>query len=285
MRFLKIIIPVLTLFVTGVQQINAQEISREDKKKIKVQEEEIRANEEMLMSGVKGLERIKARLEKDKTKKRLTKKEVERKSKIIRSVETRLDRLNTKIATQKEELNTLKKGLNIKVEEEIVEKTVIASGGTQSVIDEEKAKEINERAQKLKAAREKLAKEIKESEAAYLKQQKELREKNLALAKLDSELKQEEKVIEGGEKLSEKNKQKIKDYEVEISMTQEMAASVREDLNKKKQKVEAAVSTGKLSKVGLQRRKSIIRKIEKKLNKMEREIEKKKEAIQKLKGA
>ncbi|CAM1342634.1 coiled-coil domain-containing protein [Tenacibaculum amylolyticum] len=280
MKFLKIIIPALTLFITGVQQINAQEVSREDKKKIKVQEEEIRANEEMLMSGVKGLERIKARLEKDKAKNRLTPKELERKSKIIRSVETRLDRLNTKIAEQKKELNTFKKGLHIKVE-----KTVVASGGTQSVVDEEKAQEINERALKLKAAREKLAKEIKESEAAYLKQQKELREKNLALAKLDSELKQEEKAIEGGEKLSEKNKQKIKDYEVEISMTQEMAASVREDLNNKKQKVATAVAAGKLSKVGLQRRKSIIRKIEKKLNKMEREIEKKKEAIQKLKGA
>lgn len=279
MKLLKIIIPVITLIFAGVQKVNAQEISRENKKQIKAQEEEIRVNEEMLMSGVKGLEKIKSRLERNKSKNKVTKKEVARKERIIRNVEQRLNKLNKKIEKQKVALNNFKKSLNIVVKEE---EKIVAVGGVQQKIDENKVKDIQEREQKLKAAKEKLEREIKESEAAYLKKQEELRQKNLELAKLDNQLEKEKKQASGG--LSEEVKQKILEYEDEISMSSEMLASGREDLNKMKEKVDTAAKEGTLSKVGLKRRRSIIRKMGKRLNKIEKKIQKKKEEIQKLRG-
>ena len=96
------IIPALVLVCLNIQFAFAQEISKEDRKQIKTQEEEIQANEDMLVSGVRGLSRIKNRLEKDKSKKRISQAEVERKEKIIRNVESRLSSLENKITKQKQ---------------------------------------------------------------------------------------------------------------------------------------------------------------------------------------
>jgi chromosome segregation ATPase len=272
------IIPALVLVCLNIQFAFAQEISKEDRKQIKTQEEEIQANEDMLVSGVKGLTRIKSRLEKDKSKKRISQAEVERKEKIIRNVESRLSSLENKITKQKQELRDFKKSLKITVEEktdiEVAEKVVI---------EDETASDIKEREEKLELAKQKLAQQIKESEEAFKRQQEALRKKNEELSKLDNKLKAEKKAIQ--DKLTEENRQKIMEYEDDISVNEEMLISGREGLKRKKEKLEAAKNDGSLTKESIARRSSVIERIEKRLNKIEREIETKKEAIKKLKGA
>ncbi len=272
------IIPALILVCLNIHFAFAQEISRESKKQIKAQEEEIRVNEEMLLSGVKGLSRIKSRLEKDKSKKKISQTEVERKEKIIRSVESRLSSLERKIAKQKEELIDFKKSLNIAVEEKkevkVVENVVVEAASNS---------DIKEREEKLALAKQKLAQEIKESEEAFKRQQEALRKKNEELSKLDNKLKAEKKAIQ--DKLTEENKQKIMEFEDDISVNEEILISGREGLKRKKEKLEAAKVDGSLTKESIARRSSVIERIEKRLNKIEREIESKKEAIKKLKGA
>jgi chromosome segregation ATPase len=272
------IIPALILVCLNIHFAFAQEISRESKKQIKAQEEEIRVNEEMLVSGVKGLSRIKSRLEKDKSKKKISQTEVERKEKIIRSVESRLSSLERKIAKQKEELIDFKKSLNIAVEEKkevkVVENVVVEAASNS---------DIKEREEKLALAKQKLAQEIKESEEAFKRQQEALRKKNEELSKLDNKLKAEKKAIQ--DKLTEENRQKIMEFEDDISVNEEILISGREGLKRKKEKLEAAKIDGSLTKESIARRSSVIERIEKRLNKIEREIESKKEAIKKLKGA
>lgn len=272
------IIPALILVCLNIHFAFAQEISRESKKQIKAQEEEIRVNEEMLVSGVKGLSRIKSRLEKDKSKKKISQTEVERKEKIIRSVESRLSSLERKIAKQKEELIDFKKSLNIAVEEKkevkIVENVVVEAASNS---------DIKEREEKLALAKQKLAQQIKESEEAFKRQQEALRKKNEELSKLDNKLKAEKKAIQ--DKLTEENRQKIMEFEDDISVNEEILTSGREGLKRKKEKLEAAKVDGSLTKESIARRSSVIERIEKRLNKIEREIESKKEAIKKLKGA
>lgn len=272
------IIPALILVCLNIHFAFAQEISRESKKQIKAQEEEIRVNEEMLVSGVKGLSRIKSRLEKDKSKKKISQTEVERKEKIIRSVESRLSSLERKIAKQKEELIDFKKSLNIAVEEKkevkIVENVVVEAASNS---------DIKEREEKLALAKQKLAQQIKESEEAFKRQQEALRKKNEELSKLDNKLKAEKKAIQ--DKLTEENRQKIMEFEDDISVNEEILISGREGLKRKKEKLEAAKVDGSLTKESIARRSSVIERIEKRLNKIEREIESKKEAIKKLKGA
>lgn len=272
------IIPALILVCLNIHFAFAQEISRESKKQIKAQEEEIRVNEEMLVSGVKGLSRIKSRLEKDKSKKKISQTEVERKEKIIRSVESRLSSLERKIAKQKEELIDFKKSLNIALEqkkEAKVNENVVVEAASNS--------DIKEREEKLALAKQKLAQEIKESEEAFKRQQEALRKKNEELSKLDKKLKAEKKAIQ--DKLTEENRQKIMEFEDDISVNEEILISGREGLKRKKEKLEAAKVDGSLTKESIARRSSVIERIEKRLNKIEREIESKKEAIKKLKGA
>lgn len=272
------IIPALILVCLNIHFAFAQEISRESKKQIKAQEEEIRVNEEMLVSGVKGLSRIKSRLEKDKSKKKISQTEVERKEKIIRSVESRLSSLERKIAKQKEELIDFKKSLNIAVEEKKEARIV-----ENVVVEEVSNSDIKEREEKLALAKQKLAQQIKESEEAFKRQQEALRKKNEELSKLDNKLKAEKKAIQ--DKLTEENRQKIMEFEDDISVNEEILISGREGLKRKKEKLEAAKVDGSLTKESIARRSSVIERIEKRLNKIEREIESKKEAIKKLKGA
>ncbi len=272
------IIPSLILVCLNIHFAFAQEISRESKKQIKAQEEEIRVNEEMLVSGVKGLSRIKSRLEKDKSKKKISQTEVERKEKIIRSVESRLSSLERKIAKQKEELIDFKKSLNIAVEEKKEAKV-----NENVVVEEASNTDIKEREEKLALAKQKLAQQIKESEEAFKRQQEALRKKNEELSKLDNKLKAERKAIQ--DKLTEENRQKIMEFEDDISVNEEILISGREGLKRKKEKLEAAKIDGSLTKESIARRSSVIERIEKRLNKIEREIESKKEAIKKLKGA
>ncbi|AUC13762.1 hypothetical protein BTO06_00745 [Tenacibaculum sp. SZ-18] len=272
------IIPALILVCLNIHVAFAQEISRESKKQIKVQEEQIRVNEEMLVSGVKGLARIKSRLEKDKIKKKISQIEAERKEKIIRSVQSRLSSLERKIAKQKEELNDFKKSLNIAAEEKIEAKIV-----ENAVVEKTNNLDIKEREEKLALAKQKLAQEIKESEEAFKRQQEALRKKNDELSKLDNELKAEKKAIQ--DKLTKENRQKIIDFEDDISVNEEILVSGREGLKRNKEKLETAKFEGSLTKESIERRYSVIKRIEKRLNKIEREIEIKKEAIRKLKGA
>lgn len=271
------IIPALVLVCFNIQFAFAQEISKEDKKQIKMQEEEIRVNEEMLVSGVKGLSRIKDRLEKDKSKERISEEEVERKEGIIRNVESRLSSLEEKIAKQKQELIDFKKSLHIAVEDSqdvtIVEKETVENSNS----------DIKEREAELQLAKQKLAQQIIESEEAFKRQQEALLKKNEELSKLDNKLKAEKKAIQ--DKLTEENRKKIMEYEDDISVNEEMLLSGREGLNREKEKLEAAKKEGSLDEEAIARKTSVIERIEKRLNKIEREIETKKEAIKKLKGA
>ena len=271
------IIPALVLVCFNIQFAFAQEISKEDKKQIKMQEEEIRVNEEMLVSGVKGLSRIKDRLEKDKSKERISEEEVERKEGIIRNVESRLSSLEEKIAKQKQELIDFKKSLHIAVEDSqdvtIVEKETVENSNS----------DIKESEAELQLAKQKLAQQIIESEEAFKRQQEALLKKNEELSKLDNKLKAEKKAIQ--DKLTEENRKKIMEYEDDISVNEEMLLSGREGLNREKEKLEAAKKEGSLDEEAIARKTSVIERIEKRLNKIEREIETKKEAIKKLKGA
>ncbi|WP_299678916.1 hypothetical protein [uncultured Tenacibaculum sp.] len=283
MKIFKNVIPVIVIVCFSIQTAFSQEISREDKKTIKSKEQEIRVNEEMLLSGVEGLERIKSRLTKDKSKNRITKEEVLRKETIIRNVETRLSKLDKKIKTQKEELNSFKKSLNVKVAEvkevESVETKTVATPVAEVKADSD----LEKREQELKAAREKLEKEIKASEEAYKKQLEALRKKNEKLAQLDSKLKAEKKEIE--DKISKEKRMKIMEVEDDISVNEEMLISGRQGLKKKKDQLEAAKKEGALTAEDIQRKEAIISRVEKRLNKLENEIKEKKEKLSKLKAA
>ncbi|WP_442267683.1 hypothetical protein ACSIGC_08445 [Tenacibaculum sp. ZS6-P6] len=283
MKMFKNVIPTIVVICFSFQTVFSQELSREDRKAIKNKEQEIRVNEEMLLSGVEGLERIKSRLTKDKSKNRITKEEVIRKETIIRNVEARLSKLDKKIKAQKEELISFKKSLNVKV----AELKEVESVGTETVatpVSEVKTdSDLEKREEELKAAREKLEKEIKASEEAYKKQLEALRKKNEKLTQLDSQLKAEKKEIE--DKISKEKRMKIMEVEDDISVNEEMLISGRQGLKKKKDQLEAAKKEGALTAEDIQRKEAIISRVEKRLNKLENEIKVKKEKLNKLKTA
>ncbi|SNR14368.1 hypothetical protein [Tenacibaculum jejuense] len=283
MKIFKSLIPAIVIVCFSIQTAFSQDISREDKKAIKSKEQEIRVNEEMLLSGVEGLERIKSRLTKDKSKNRITKEEVLRKETIIRNVEARLSKLDKKIKTQKEELNSFKKSLNVKVAEVKEIETTETKTEKTPVVDTKADSDLATREQELKAAREKLEKEIKASEEAYQKQLEALRKKNEKLTQLDSQLKAEKKEIE--DKISKEKRMKIMEVEDDISVNEEMLISGRQGLKKKKDQLETAKKEGALTAEDIQRKEAIISRVEKRLNKLENEIKIKKEELSKLKAA
>lgn len=268
MKVLKIITPLVFLSFLSVQGVLAQELTKEQRKEIKTQEEEISLNEEILTNELKGLDRIKIRFEKEKAKGKLSKEEVTRKENIIKSVETRLNTLATKINNQKITLISYKKSLSIEVaEEEIVTIPTKITGGN-----------LNERELALQAEKARLEKEMKESEAAYLRKQEELKARNEKLAELNSQLKEDKKVAM---ETKERN-QKIAEYEDEISINQEMLESGKEGLIKMKEKFSSAKEKGVLSEEVIERRTSLIAKLETKLKNLEKEIQTKQEAIKML---
>lgn len=280
MKVLRIIIPLVALvYFTNIQQGFSQDITRAQKREIRNQEEDIRVNEEMLLSGIKGLERIKSRLEKVKSKGRISKEELGRKEKIVRSVEARLARLDGKINTQKEALQTYKESIQVNVEKEVAPVVVEKATKTASSNNDDLAA----RAQRIKEAREKLEREMEESKAAFLKQQEELRKENQKLAQLDNQLKAEKKAIE--DKVSAAKRRKIMEYEDDISVNEEMLISGKEGLNRKKNQLEKAKEEGALTTEDVTRKMSIIKRIEKRLNTLQSEINTKKEAMNALKAS
>ncbi len=283
MKLFKSLIPVVFIVCFGIQNIQSQEISREDKKAIKSKEQEIRVNEEMLLSGIEGLERIKSRLEKDKSKDRITKEEVLRKETIIRNVESRLTNLDQKIKTQKSELVAFKKSLNVSVAKEKETVTEVKTTAVAATPEVGNSNNLEKREQELKAARLKLEQEIKASEEAYKKQLEALRQKNEKLAKLDNQLQAEKKEIE--DKISKEKRMKIMEVEDDISVNEEMLISGREGVEKKKSQLATAKKAGDLTVEDVKRKESIISRIEKRLNTLEKEINVKKEELKKLKAS
>ncbi len=280
MKVLRIIIPLVALvYFTNIQRGFSQDITRAQKREIRNQEEDIRVNEEMLLSGIKGLERIKSRLEKVKSKGRISKEELGRKEKIVRSVEARLARLDGKINTQKEALQTYKESIQVNVEKEVTPVVEEKTTKTASTNNEDLAA----RAKRIKEAREKLEREMEESKAAFLKQQEELRKENQKLAQLDNQLKAEKKAIE--DKVSAAKRRKIMEYEDDISVNEEMLISGKEGLNRKKNQLEKAKQEGALTTEDVTRKMSIIKRIEKRLNTLQSEINTKKEAMNALKAS
>ena len=283
MKLFKSLIPVLVFVCFGMQNVFSQEISREDRKTIKSKEQEIRVNEEILLSGIEGLERIKSRLQKDKSRNRITKEEALRKETIIRNVEGRLSKLDKKIKNQKSDLVAFKKSLNVKVEEVAEVKTTEVAEVSAPTTAGNSNSDLQQREQELKAARLKLEQEIKASEEAYKKQLEALRLKNEKLAKLDNQLQAEKKEIE--DKISKEKRMKIMEVEDDISVNEEMLISGRQGLKKKKDQLEAAKKNGGLTAEDIQRKESIINRVESRLNKLESEIKVKKAELSKLKAA
>lgn len=279
MKVLKLIAPLLVVFTiaTSSQKLYAQDLTKEQEKEIKAQEEEIDVNEEVLLTGVKGLDRIKSRFEKDKAKGKLSDEEIARKEGIILNVEKRLSGLDAKIKAQKEKLNDYKSSLNIAVEasEEVeVSNTEVAKTSTNS----NSVSDIKTREQELQAAREKLEREMKESEAAFLRKQQELKEKNEKLAAMQNNLKEEKAAA----KIAREKQQKIAEYQDEIAINEEMLATGKDGLAKMKEKFEAAKTSGSLTPEATERRASLIKRLEDKLVKLEKEINDKKEAIKSI---
>ncbi len=279
MKVLKLIAPLLVVFTiaTSSQKVYAQDLTKDQEKEIKAQEEEIDVNEEVLLTGVKGLDRIKSRFEKDKAKGKLSDEEIARKEGIILNVEKRLSGLDAKIKAQKEKLNAYKSSLNIAVEapEEVqVSNTEVAKTSTSS----NSVSDIKTREQELQAAREKLEREMKESEAAFLRKQQELKEKNEKLAAMQTNLKEEKAAA----KIAREKQQKIAEYQDEIAINEEMLATGNDGLAKMKEKFEAAKTSGSLTLEATERRASLIKRLEDKLVKLEKEINDKKEAIKSI---
>ena len=282
MKNIKILIPLLTLLlIVGVYDMNGQEvkISKEVKKKIKEKEEEIRANEEMLMSGVEGIERTKVKLAKSIKNSKITPEEITKKERILYKVEGRLSLLNKKIEEQKESLNAFK------VENNLVAGAT-ASKKTEAVADEAVIKEalvtgdIKARKQRLKEAREKLEEEILEREAAH-----ELEQANLAkLAELASKIKAEEEGIErekqeAADKILAEKQKKINNIEDDIFVSQEILISGQEGLVRSKERLEKAKTDGVSTPEDIARKASIVDRVEIRLKTIEMEIKEKRDLI------
>ncbi|WP_143569761.1 coiled-coil domain-containing protein [Tenacibaculum agarivorans] len=280
MKVLKTVILFVVFMGLHIQTAFTQNISREDKRTIKSKEQEIRVNEEILLSGVEGLERIKSRLAKDKQKGRASKEEIARKENIILNVERRLSKLDQKIIGQKKELKEFKASV-YGVKEEVQSSESIKEVVKVARIEKRNADDLMKREEELEQARQKLEQEIQESKEAYNKQLEALRIKNEKLAQLDNKLKAEQQAID--DKISEEKRIKMMEYEDDISVNEEMLTSGREGVQKKKTELETAKKEGKLTEEDIARKESIINRIEKRLNTLESEIKSKKEELQKLK--
>ena len=169
----------LTVFfinIIGTQQINAQNDFKELKTQIKVKKDQVSANEEILMSGIKALKRVTANLEDFKKSKKATKNEVNRKEKIVANMQDRLTKLNSQIDNQKENLASLERKLTRKTKKSTPKKTATqkAKNNVETPI-KDNVSELAIRKQKLEEARRKIEESRKAKEIAYLKEQEALR--------------------------------------------------------------------------------------------------------------
>ncbi|CAM1363278.1 conserved exported hypothetical protein [Tenacibaculum sediminilitoris] len=280
----------LTLFTAFVhtQQIVAQDDIKELKIQVKNKENQINANEEILVSGVTALKRVKTNFERFKKNKKATKQEIERKEKIVANMQQRLTKLNAQVDNQKKDLNILERKLARKLkkeeakEEDVKEEGKAATASNGLVVYEDnisdEQKEVLLQKQKLEEARKKLDEERKARELAYLKEQEALRLEEEKLKQLSNQIKAKEKNI------SKEKNTLISDLEDDISINEEILISGKEGLAKMKSKLEKAKKDATTSKESIERKQVIIDKIENRLLKIENEIDVKKQELAKIKG-
>lgn len=323
MRKIKILIPFLTLFLCfGIQNIVAQEISKEVLSKIKEKEQEIRTSEEILISGVEGLERTKSRLNKLRNNKKTSAEEIEKKERILSKVEQRLTNLEVDIEKQKESLRAYKQTNQLPVKEG--KKTASSIKETKKVVPKKTATKkvvvennLEARKERLKNAQLKLEKERLAREETLKKNQLKLEKERLAienahqqeqakLAALDNEIKAEEEKIKNAEEIAKNKalaeaeaakkmieaeaaaklaaKQKIiNGYEDDISVDEEILISGKEGLVRSKERLEIAKADSASTPEDIARKESIVKRVEERLAKLEAGIEEKKMKIKSLK--
>jgi len=289
-----VLITVMFLFV-GIESVKSQEVkllSKETLKIIKEKEQKIRVNEEMLISGVEGLQKSKSKLERLKKNNKITPEELAKKERILTSIEQRLNHLDLDIKNQKEKLNEFKQE---KYKEENKSVTSVAVVKKEDKVEApipstelSKDEDIESRKERLKVARAKLEEERLLREEAHKKEEEKL-------ALLDNEIKIAEEEIkkkkeaeqnkilaEKAEKLAKKQKE-ISNHEIDISVNEEILASGREGLTKSKERLEKAKSGGNSSAEDIARKEAVIRQIEEKLKKIEEDINVKKALVKTLK--
>ncbi|WP_417786152.1 hypothetical protein [Tenacibaculum sp.] len=279
----------LTFFITFTcQQVNAQDDIKALKAQVKNKKDQISANEEILISGVGALKRVKGNLERFKTSKKATKQEIERKEKIVANMQQRLSKLNSQIDLHKKDLASLERKLARKLKkeetkkEEVKEEAKATTASTGLVVYEDnisdEQKEVLLQKQKLEEARKKLDEERKARELAYLKEQEALRLEEEKLKQLSNQIKAKEQNI------SKEKNTLISDLEDDISINEEILISGKEGLAKMKSKLEEAKKDASTSKESIERKQAIINKIENRLLKIENEIDAKKQELAKIKG-
>ena len=184
-----LLITVFFINIVGTQQINAQNDFKELKTQIKVKKDQVSANEEILMSGIKALKRVTANLEDFKNSKKATKNEVNRKEKIVANMQDRLTKLNSQIDNQKENLASLERKLARKTKKSTPKKTATqkAKNNVETPI-KDNVSELAIRKQKLEEARRKIEESRKAKEIAYLKEQEALRLEVEKLEQLDNQI-------------------------------------------------------------------------------------------------
>ncbi|QXP72438.1 hypothetical protein H0I31_01680 [Tenacibaculum sp. AHE15PA] len=280
MKTLKFLLTaVFFIFFASLQQVNAQNEIKLLKSQVEDKKDQIDANEEVLVSGVRALKRVTANLEDFKKGKNTTKEEIKRKEKIVSSMQSRLTRLNAQIDMQKDDLAAIERKLerktrksSPKVAKVVTEKTVVNNSVNNTV------SELALRKKQLEDARLKLENDRKAKEIAYLKQQESLRLEAEKLKQLDNQIKAEEKSI-----VKEKGTL-ISDYEDDISINEEILTSGKEGLARMNAKLEKAKKDPSTSKESIARKEAIIVKIKDRLIKIQEEINAKKLELNKLKG-
>ncbi len=284
MKTLKFLLTaVFFIFFVSLQQVNAQNEIKLLKSQIEDKKDQIDANEEVLVSGVRALKRVTANLVDFKNGKNATKEEVKRKEKIVASMQSRLTRLNSQIDNQKSDLAKIEEKLakktrrNTPKKAELVEKKEIAIDAVDNSVNNT-VSELALRKKQLEDARLKLENDRKAKEIAYLKQQETLRLEAEKLKQLDNQIKAEEKSI-----VKEKSTL-ISDFEDDISINEEILTSGREGLARMTAKLEKAKKDPSTSKESIARKEAIIVKIKDRLIKIQEEINAKKLELNKLKG-
>lgn len=288
-----LIAPLILLFLfIGLGFSNAQDL-KTLKKQIKEQQYKIQASEEALLNGVESLEKTKSRLEKNKSNNKLSPEEVTRKENIIGKIEQRLTKLDGDIKNQKTALDTLKdkynsqknpgtssKVVDVKVATKAAEKTTSTDSSSDLDIDE---KELEERKEKLRIAREKLEAERKERQEQLRKQEEALRIENEKLTSLDKKIKEEkaQKAKAAEDKIATDKKNRISVIEDDMIVNQEMLASGLDGLKRSKERLEKAKADG-ASKEAIARKEAIIKRLQERLDNFQSDIDKQKEAISKI---
>ncbi|WNW02889.1 hypothetical protein RRF68_05685 [Tenacibaculum sp. HL-MS23] len=280
MKTLKFLLTaVFFIFFVSLQQVNAQNEIKLLKSQVEDKKDQIDANEEVLVSGVRALKRVTANLEDFKKGKNTTKEEIKRKEKIVSSMQSRLTRLNAQIDMQKDDLAAIERKLerktrksSPKVAKVVTEKTVVNNSVNNTV------SELALRKKQLEDARLKLENDRKAKEIAYLKQQESLRLEAEKLKQLDNQIKAEEKSI-----VKEKSTL-ISDFEDDISINEEILTSGKEGLARMNAKLEKAKKDPSTSNESISRKEAIIVKIKDRLIKIQEEINAKKLELNKLKG-